>query len=1159
MRRLTRSFLSLLAILVLLAGAFVPAAPARAQEPPAHEPPCGEGEFLREVRPDTGGDPIEVECVPFPGVFRVDGYTSTSWTAEIYFYGGTYQFIAWTDLDFYIKPTLYIDGAPVQFTGQGLPPQTSWLAEVELDQGFHTISVGASNTFWNYRDFNFSWGPVGGCQAGMYKVEFFYDQSQYFGAFTVCSPELSVRTRVWMEDYSVKITGEIHLERWVPLVIFHEGVKSVTTDNYNVTIERGENLLLIQSTASTDARITIVAEPPALLQVHSCAPGLWQSLYWKNPSQNGLPAYVACEARPEYVWKATQKGPWAGDPSPPAEGWSAAWVNTTDFANGTYDFHVEADQEDVDLRVKGSILLDKPGSASTNLNGLTSVRFDYAYNPPSDGGGGGPTPDRIAKVWWERSDSGARSPRCPAGTTLAEYFAQSPQVTWPDFATCETANVDWGLNAPPLWENLDQYHVRWAEEHNLPAGIYRFGAHINDGNAVEVQLNGHPVLNETGSTDKEYEYHLEQRPYRLEARYTGDGSETTVPITWEWVGGLEECPADTFIVSYYTPDGQGGDKLAYGTCQRLSLPSPESPDPPPEGNYSKVIWEGQITFPKAGYFIHGPDAGLRLTLSDGAGTEFVLDRWDQADPEPEPELWELDGEYTLRLEYRIAPDQPLPRVWWTPTGSSPRLVSATITGEKTIRLTFDQELRPAPAGAEDAFFVYYVSNDASIPIEEVTVDGRVVHLRHDMSVLDQSVRLSYFPAPEEIALVEATTAPLGIDLAFNRPVQGGSGQNTTPVSGITGPLGEGVERDALLLSSSSRTWQVDLEGEHVVAEVWLRFTQLPSSGKLTVSTSTDGSAWTDEGSLNLQELQGRETASVKVRSALVRYVKMAYDGSQTVGIDRVWVNRGTAANSVAKFILPVVITRDTKAPSLDKRIDGTEKVELNVDLIVLTYDEKLDTGSVPEPTDYTVIVDGQEYTPKSVVVQENTVTLYLPVSVKFGQAVKLSYTPGAHPVRDLSGNEAAKLTDQYVDPISVEMVNLALYGSPEATQSSTYADSGDYAAGNAIDGSRATVSRTRTEDRPWWQIDFGALSTLFDLKLFVPASVRSQPPGYLVLLSDDGESWSSAYLHPGTAIDENGLTVDLKGRKAQYLRITAPEVTELFFEEIEIWGFPPRF
>lgn len=171
----------------------------------------------------------------------------------------------------------------------------------------------------------------------------------------------------------------------------------------------------------------------------------------------------------------------------------------------------------------------------------------------------------------------------------------------------------------------------------------------------------------------------------------------------------------------------------------------------------------------------------------------------------------------------------------------------------------------------------------------------------------------------------------------------------------------------------------------------------------------------------------------------------------------------------------------------------------------------------------------------------------------------MTYTPGDNPIRDRYGNEALALTNEDVDEVLTTMVNLGRYGSVTATQSSDFGAHDLFGAPNAVDGRSDRGSRTKVEQSPWWQIELDDLSAIFDLKLIVRDEFRDRPPRYRILLSEDGENWQLVYLHDGRGFGPEGLTIDLKGRKAKYLKITTSEVTELVFIEIEIWGYPPRF
>lgn len=98
---------------------------------------------------------------------------------------------------------------------------------------------------------------------------------------------------------------------------------------------------------------------------------------------------------------------------------------------------------------------------------------------------------------------------------------------------------------------------------------------------------------------------------------------------------------------------------------------------------------------------------------------------------------------------------------------------------------------------------------------------------------------------------------------------------------------------------------------------------------------------------------------------------------------------------------------DTTPPQLSAAtVDGAT--------LTLTYDEALDGGSQPASTDFVVTVQGTPRTVTGVNVAGNAVTLTLATPVVNTDAVAVSYTPGASPVRDLAGNGAAALTDQAV-------------------------------------------------------------------------------------------------------------------------------------------------
>ena len=115
--------------------------------------------------------------------------------------------------------------------------------------------------------------------------------------------------------------------------------------------------------------------------------------------------------------------------------------------------------------------------------------------------------------------------------------------------------------------------------------------------------------------------------------------------------------------------------------------------------------------------------------------------------------------------------------------------------------------------------------------------------------------------------------------------------------------------------------------------------------------------------------------------------------------------------AVLALAAPAQAQADITAPSLSSAtgIDTT---------ITLTYDEELDTSSIPEGTAFTVTVDGTAVSLSSsspVAVSGSAVTLSLAAAVGIGKTVTVSYTaPASNPVQDSEGNDAAALTNESV-------------------------------------------------------------------------------------------------------------------------------------------------
>lgn len=99
--------------------------------------------------------------------------------------------------------------------------------------------------------------------------------------------------------------------------------------------------------------------------------------------------------------------------------------------------------------------------------------------------------------------------------------------------------------------------------------------------------------------------------------------------------------------------------------------------------------------------------------------------------------------------------------------------------------------------------------------------------------------------------------------------------------------------------------------------------------------------------------------------------------------------------------------------------------------LIMTYDEALDAGSTPDPSDFSVTVNGNADSVTNVSISGNQVTLTLGGTLPFSGSptVLLSYTPGAHPLQDAGGNQAVALVNQTVTDIYVITYTVSPTGS----------------------------------------------------------------------------------------------------------------------------------
>lgn len=97
--------------------------------------------------------------------------------------------------------------------------------------------------------------------------------------------------------------------------------------------------------------------------------------------------------------------------------------------------------------------------------------------------------------------------------------------------------------------------------------------------------------------------------------------------------------------------------------------------------------------------------------------------------------------------------------------------------------------------------------------------------------------------------------------------------------------------------------------------------------------------------------------------------------------------------------------------AIDQTPPTLETAEASADSVILNYNEILDQTSIPSTSSYTVNIGGSPVTISSVSISNDSVFVLLQNPVSPSDIITLSYTAGANPVRDVSLNNVANLSN----------------------------------------------------------------------------------------------------------------------------------------------------
>jgi len=222
------------------------------------------------------------------------------------------------------------------------------------------------------------------------------------------------------------------------------------------------------------------------------------------------------------------------------------------------------------------------------------------------------------------------------------------------------------------------------------------------------------------------------------------------------------------------------------------------------------------------------------------------------------------------------------------------------------------------------------------------------------------------------------------------------------------------------------------------------------------------------------------------------------DNEFTLGVTATDGNENT---SDATDVVLSVGDVDDVAPALSTATFGANEA-------TLTYDEALDTASVPNPSDFLVTVQGESTTigVNSVSVSGNQVVLDMGREPAAGETFLVDYTPGVNPLQDTVGNPAEALDDQAL--IADEAAPVI-----DAGQAFTYMEE-SLAAGEVI----GTVAASDDVGISSFSIDAGDTEGFFAINLDGEISLTAAGAAANVA-SNDFETTPNQYTLTVTAVD----------------------------------------
>lgn len=235
--------------------------------------------------------------------------------------------------------------------------------------------------------------------------------------------------------------------------------------------------------------------------------------------------------------------------------------------------------------------------------------------------------------------------------------------------------------------------------------------------------------------------------------------------------------------------------------------------------------------------------------------------------------------------------------------------------------------------------------------------------------------------------------------------------------------------------------------------------------------------------------------------------------------------------------------------AIDQTPPTLETAEASADSVILNYNEILDQTSIPSTGNYTVNIGGSPVTISSVSISNDSVFVLLQNPVSTSDIITLSYTGGANPVRDVSLNNVANLSN-----ITVTNLDASDLPSPPIDITATAVANGNIEITfDDVDGTPTitsyTIKRGTTEGGPYTQI-----GTVTDNEstnyTFTDTNTSDGTEYFYVITSTNTNSTESSNS------EELSATADATNPTLELISVSASVVTLDYDELMDIGSVP---